>query len=314
MGLHGMNTGKNKLLFSEVGGEGETHYHRVQNIHFQTQTEYQDMSIIETANYGKMLILDGRIQSAEKDEYIYHECLVHPGLIAHPKPQKVLVIGGGEGATIREILRHPSIHSVVMVDIDEQVVHGCMVHLPEWHQGAFTDPRTTLVFADGKRYVETTKERFDCVIIDICDALEEGPALALYTKEFYHAVKQILNPGGVVVVQAMELYALEHENHLIVSGMLKQAFRHVNSYSTYIPSFWCNWGYIVASDAINIKALSAHEVDSRLNARKLSSILRHYDGECHQHLFSLPKAVRALLDGDDLEPSATWPKGTAKPL
>ncbi len=290
---------KNKVLFSEVSGEGEMHYHRVKRVHFETHTPYQEMSIIETANYGKMLILDGRIQSAEKDEYIYHECLVHPALIAHANPRKVLVIGGGEGATIREILRHPSIQNVVMVDIDEQVVRSCMEHLPEWHLGAFADPRTTLVFADGKDYVEKTKEHFDCVIIDICDALEEGPTLALYTKEFYHSVKAILNPGGVVVVQAMELFALEHENHVIVSRMLKLAFRHVNSYSAYVPSFWCNWGYIVASDTVNAKALTAHEVDTRLTARKLSPVLRHYDGECHDHLFNLPKSVRALL----LDPS-----------
>ena len=283
------------MMFSEIGNWEETHFYQIDKIHFSGKSEFQDIQILETRGYGKMLVLDGRVQSAEDDEHIYHESLVHPGLIAHPAPRSVLIIGGGEGATLREVLRHPSIERAVMVDIDREVVEQCKKHMPEWHQGSFNDPRAQVVFADGKAYVENTQERFDCVIIDICDVLEESPALALYTEGFYQSVKKCLRPGGVLIVQAMELSESESEDHLTVHELLGRVFRHAGSYAQYVASFWSNWGFVAASDSVDVMAISRTEVDARLRQRRLDKVLTHYDGETHAHMFALPKGIRELL-------------------
>lgn len=285
----------NMLTFTESGNWDETHYYGIEKILFSGKTKFQDMMILKTRAYGKLLVLDGRVQSAQEDEYIYHESLVHPGLIAHPDPRKVLIIGGGEGATLREVLRHPSIEYVAMVDLDQEVVERCRELLPEWHQGAFDDARSHLFYADGEDFIKNTQDQFDCVIIDICDALEDGPALELYTEKFYNEVKKHLRPGGVIVVQAMELYGLEYKDHVTVQQLLRQAFRSARSYTTYIPSFWCNWGYVIASDDIDVSMLTQAEVNERIKSRNLESILRYFDGETYTHMFSLPKDVRRVL-------------------
>ncbi len=285
----------NAIFFTETGQWDESHYHEVNKVLYSGKTEFQEMMILETKGYGKMLVLDGRIQSAEDDEYIYHESLVHPGLTAHPRPRAVLIIGGGEGATLREVLAHPSVERAVMVDIDQEVVEQCMKLLPEWHEDAFSDPRARVIYADGKKFVETTNEKFDCVIIDICDALEDGPALALYTDSFYQSVRKCLTPGGLLIVQAMELSGEEYQDHLSVRDRLSRVFRHVASYIMFVPSFWSTWGFVIASDAIDASAVSAREIDERIRLRNLESKLEHYDGETHTHMFALPKEVRSLL-------------------
>ncbi|MBI3778814.1 MAG: polyamine aminopropyltransferase [Gammaproteobacteria bacterium] len=285
----------NAIYFTETGQWDESHYHEVNKVLYSGKTEFQEMMILETKGYGKMLVLDGRIQSAEDDEYIYHESLVHPGLIAHPKPRAVLIIGGGEGATLREVLAHPTVERAVMVDIDREVVEQCMNLLPEWHEGAFSDPRARVIYADGKKFVETTNEKFDCVIIDICDALEDGPALALYTDSFYQSVRKCLTPGGLLIVQAMELSGEEYQDHLSVRERLSRVFRHVSSYIMFVPSFWSTWGFVIASDAIDASAVNSQEIDERIRLRNLESKLEHYDGETHAHMFALPKEVRSVL-------------------
>jgi len=279
----------------EIGTPHETHNFGVKEVLLSKQTAFQHVTILDTFEYGKMLVIDGRTQSAEDDEHIYHECLVHPALVAHPEPRRVVIIGGGEGATLREVLRHPSIERVVMVDIDREVVEQCQKLLPEWHKGAFDDPRVELVFADGKEFVTRTSERFDVVIVDVCDVLEDGPALALYTERFYGHVKQRLTDPGIVVVQAMELSELDHTDHVTVHRTLSHVFRHVESYATFVPSFWASWGFVVASDTVRVSSLSADEVDGVLRSRGIEPALSHYDGQTHQHVFALPKAVRQIL-------------------
>lgn len=291
-----MSNSSNNMMFSETGNWDETHSYQFEKILFEGKSEFQDILILETRGYGKMLVLDGRVQSAEDDEHIYHESLVHPGLIAHPAPRSALIIGGGEGATLREVLSHPTIERAVMVDIDREVVEQCKIHMPEWSAGAFNDPRAEVVFADGKAYVENTPERFDCVIIDICDVLEDSPALALYTEDFYRSVKKCLRPGGVVIVQAMELSSSEYQDHLTVHELLGRVFRHAGSYAQYIASFWSCWGYVAASDSVDVTAMTRVEVDARLRQRHLDKVLDHYDGETHAHMCALPKEVRVFLN------------------
>ena len=187
--------------FFETTTPVEGHMHAIARTITTRQTKFQFMEIMETLSYGKCLVLDGRIQSSQADEFIYHELLVQPGLLAHPRPERAMVIGGGEGATVREILRHRSITECLMVDIDGEVVDECKKHLPEMHQGAFDDPRTRLLHEDARAYLEKTSDRFDLIVVDLVEPLEEGPACLLFTKEFYTLIRDRLTDRGVMTMQ-----------------------------------------------------------------------------------------------------------------
>ncbi len=289
--------------YTEQVDPNERHSFAFTAVHYFGRTQIQAAEIVETVNYGKMLIIGGRTQSAQADEAIYHESLVHPALIAHPEPRTVLIIGGGEGATLREVLRHRTVQRAVMVDIDGELVEICQKHLPEWHEGAFADPRAELVIADGWDYVAQAGPRFDVIIVDVCDVLEQGPALRLYTRRFYEMLRDRLNPGGLVAIQAMELSTEEYKDHLEVRGELARVFPLVRSYATYIPSFWSAWGFIVASAGADPGALDRVTVNARLAERALDGQpplidqLDFYDGETHDGLFALSRGVRQLLVG-----------------
>jgi spermidine synthase len=141
---------KNYRWFIEYFSAEEGHLHGIRQVLFSKETPFQSVDILELGSYGKALVLDGRIQSTSKDEFIYHETLVHPAMLCHPEPRRVFIVGGGEGATLREVLRHRSVQHALMVDIDEEVVARCRELLPEWHQGAFEDPRTDLRYLDAQ--------------------------------------------------------------------------------------------------------------------------------------------------------------------
>src|SRR5262249_40147587 len=152
---------------AEQSDGNEMYLFAIDKTYAKRTTAFQDVEIVETPSYGTMLILDGLIQSSEDDEHAYHQALVHPGLIAHPGRNEVLIIGGGEGATLREVLRHRSVERVTMVDIDAELIELCKEYLDDWHQGSFDDPRTEVVIGDGRGFLEATDRTFDAVICDI---------------------------------------------------------------------------------------------------------------------------------------------------
>jgi spermidine synthase len=146
------------------------------------------------------------------------------------------------------------------------------------------------------KYVDETEEQFDVIYIDVCDKLdEEGPASKFYCEEFYRSLKKILTPGGIVTVQAMEFDFGISDDHLIVHRALKKAFENVSSYGVYVPSFWCTWGYAMATDCFSFTRFSPERIDAVLEQRGLSKLLKHYDGQTHLHMFSLPKSLRAAI-------------------
>ncbi len=292
--------------YRETGTPYEFHSFAARSFLFTGRTAFQEVAILETQEYGKMLVIDGRTQSAEEDEYIYHEALVHPAMLTHPEPRQVLIIGGGEGASLREVLRYRTVERVVMVDIDRELVELCQKWLPEWHQGAFQDPRVELVFADGKDYIEQTSATFDVVIVDICDALEEGPALALYTESFYRGVQRRLAPGGLLVVQAMELSGLDYVDHVQVRDTLNLVFPVVRSYAIFIPSFWADWGFLIASNGVDPAGVPPDVLMDRLRTRGATGVenlapqLDFYDPDAHVRMFALSKDVKARLNHQTL--------------
>jgi spermidine synthase len=264
--------------------------HRVKEVLYQGQTKFQSIEILRTGSYGKCLVLDHKIQSSEVDEFIYHEALIHPAMISHPRPETVFIAGGGEGATLREILRYDSVKKVVMVDIDEEVISLSKKYLPEYSQGAFEDKRVELYHTDARKFLAESKDSFDIVIIDLTEPVEEGPAYLLYTQEFYRIVKDKLTSHGIISVQAGSASYTELLNLSSVYNTLKTAFPEVYPFQVDIPSFGGPWGFCLAF-LNNNKIMSINEIDKRIKERSLKN-LRLYDGLSHQCMFSLTRHLR----------------------
>lgn len=263
----------------------------ISDILYTGESEFQSIQVIDTPEFGRCLILDGKIQCSEADEFIYHEALVHPVMVVHPEPQAVFIAGGGEGATLREVLAHKTVRRVVMVDLDKQVVDICKEFLPSLSQGAFEDTRVELLHADAMKYLDETQGRFDVVIIDLPEPLEEGPAYLLYTQEFYRDLSEKLAPGGLIALQSGSTSMVIASGFIAVANTLRTAFSTVAPYQAEIPSFGGTWGFAVASQRSDPRELSPEEVDRRLSSR-VSRPLRFYDGHTHRGMFSIPKYLR----------------------
>lgn len=280
--------------FFETTTAVEGHAHAIVRTIFALRTEFQQMEILETASYGKCLVLDGRIQSSVADDFIYHETLVHPAMVLHPDPETALVIGGGEGATLREILRYPSIKRAVMVDIDRRVVEACRTHLPEMHQGAFDDVRTELRHEDARGWLERTSDRFDVAIVDLTEPLEAGPACLLFTREFYQLLSDRMTPHGTLALQAGMTKLGELDFYAAMSRTLAAVFPFVAPYQSFIPCFGTPWGFAVCGKKDDPRALAPDTVDRRVTER-VKGRLRFYDGLAHQHMLSLPVFLRDVV-------------------
>jgi spermidine synthase len=272
----------------------EYHY-RTKSIICSLRTPFQSITIADTYSFGRALFLDGAIQSSEEDEALYHEMLVHPALLMHENPRHVLVIGGGEGATLREVLAYRSVTHAVMVDIDRDVVDNCREHLEAWNYGAFTDSRADLHYCDGRAFVEESDAFFDVIIIDVVDMLDNGPAQHLYTREFYHTVRQRLRPGGILVVQALELSLCEYKGHTAVRRTLSAVFSQVHSYQVAVPSFLASWGFLIASDWLNPDDESAARIDQAIDRRLGADWLDHLTGAFLKSSFCFDKEMTFYL-------------------
>jgi len=277
--------------FVEYTHPTQAHMHGVESFIYSGKTPYQVVEIIDTQVYGKCLVLDGKIQSAEHDEYIYHETLVQPAMVLHPAPRNILIVGGGEGAMLREVLRHPVVEKVLMVDIDKDVVELCQKYLTSWHQGSFDNPKVKVLYMDARQYLQETDETFDLIFMDLTEPLENGPAYLLFTRQFYRVVADRLSAGGIVALQAGSFNPRLIYCHAAICNTLKTAFPVVRSYAAYIPSYDGSWGFALASKLHDPLRSSGPEIDRRLQERGIDG-LRFYDGETHRGIFSLPRDVR----------------------
>lgn len=268
--------------------------YRIKELIYSGQTKFQSIAIIDNASFGKCLVLDGKIQSSEADEFIYHEALVHPAMVTHPNPEKVFIAGGGEGATLREVLAHNTVKKAVMVDIDEEVVDICRRFLPSWHQNSFDDQRAELHFTDAREYLEKNDDKFDVIIIDLPDPLEKGPARLLYTQEFYRLVNRRLHPDGIISVQAESADWTEIENFVDIVNTLATVFPVVRPYQAHVPSFNSLWGFTTASQKLDPAKLTPEEVEPKISTR-ISRELKFYDGLTHHTMFTMPKHIRLRL-------------------
>ena len=286
---HEIERGEHLLM--EPLNDGTGFYIKARRRIGEWQTRYQKMAIFDTAQYGKLFRLDGFNMTSEKEEFVYHENLIHPALAAHNAPKKVLVIGGGDGGSSEEALKHPSVEQVTMVEIDEDVIRVAKEHFGAVHNGVFDNPKLRLLIEDGMRFVRETSEKFDLIALDLNDPM--GPAEALYSTEFFQQLRHTLAPGGALVLHIGSPVA-RPDRVAELAQRLNGVFRIVRPYTMYIPLYGSLWAMAVCSDKLDPKAFTADEIDRRIEQRKLQD-LRYYNGETHEGVFALPNYVRDLV-------------------
>jgi spermidine synthase len=251
------------------------------------RSSFQEVRIVETSSFGRCLILDGKVQSAQADEFIYHEALVHPAMLCYQEPRSVFIAGGGEGATLREVLKHPGIEEVIMVDLDKAVVDLCREHLPTWHQGSFDDRRVKLEHEDARAYLENVGRKFDIIILDLSEPVDDGPSYLLFTREFYQLCMSRLSSGGVLVTQAGCPSLINPISFHSVTLTMQSVFEDVFPYEAFVPSFGSNWGFTLASLGRDPGEISSDELRRRMTS--LNGELRFLDPDFFPAIFHLPK-------------------------
>jgi spermidine synthase len=255
---------------------------------FAKQSPYQRVEIVETERFGRMLFNDGVVMLSEFDEQVYHEMIAHVPLFLLPAAKRVLVIGGGDGGSVREAIRHPSVHHCRLVEIDGLVVEACRKFLPRT-AAALDDPRVDVTIGDGVEFVAGTDERYDLVIVDSTDPV--GPAKPLFGREFYANVRRVLNPGGVVVSQAESPYFDAEQQRSLVQ-ILGELFRraHVYNYAnvTYPGGLW-SFTFAARDDLCPLGDFDP----GRVAASGLD--FRYYSPEIHRAAFTLPPFQAAAL-------------------
>jgi spermidine synthase len=256
------------------------------------QTRHHKLAIYDTPHYGRIFRLDGCNTTSEREEFVYHENLIHPALTAQAAPKKVLIVGGGDGGSAEEALKHPSLEQVTICGVDADVIALAKEHFFAVHRGAFDNPRLRVVTGEGMKFVRETHERFDLIALDLSDPA--GPAEPLYAAEFFQHCRAALAPGGALVLHIGAPVA-RPDRVAELAQRLNGLFRIVRPYTMYIPLYGAQWTMAVCSDKLDPKSLTADEIDRRIEQRKLQD-LRFYNGETHEGVFALPNFIRDLVN------------------
>jgi spermidine synthase len=235
------------LWFNETFGDIQGGW-RVKEVLYHQRSKYQDVVILDTIPFGRMLVLDGCVMTTEKDECAYHEMLVHPGMLAHPSPKQVCVVGGGDGGTVREILKHTCVERVVLAEIDEDVITVSRKYLPSLAD-ALDDPRVEFAIGDGAQYLADHPRTFDAVFSDSTDPV--GPGVVLFEDKYFRSAKNALRRGGLFVTQCKSLW-VDVATAKEVAERLKKHFASVLPYISTIPTYPTgSWSFLFASESID---------------------------------------------------------------
>lgn len=272
------------LWLKEAQIENAAMTYKVKETLHTERTKYQDLAIVDTYEFGRMLLLDGIVQTTIKDEFVYHEMITHIPLFTHKNPKKVLVVGGGDGGAIREILKHKSVEKAVLCEIDERVVELSKKYLPEISCG-LSDPRTEVFIGDGIKYVLEHKNEFDVIIVDSTDPF--GAAEGLFNVNFYNSLYECLTEDGIFVAQT--------ETPIYLPEVVKRVFKDIKStfpitklFMAAIPTYpGVYWSFTMGSkkyDPEKVNAEDIPEIDTR-----------YYHGKLHAACFVLPRYIKDLI-------------------
>ncbi|MCG8351405.1 MAG: hypothetical protein MI924_26855 [Chloroflexales bacterium] len=258
----------------------------IESVAFKAQSALQEVIVANVPVFGRGLFLDGNVQLLQMDEYIYHEHVAVVPLLFHPAPRRALILGGGDGLVLREVLRDSRVEHVTLVDIDALVLQACRTHLGALHRGSFDDPRANIVVDDARQFLAAKHSPFDIVIVDLVDPYgEEGRALY---REVIGLVKGVLAPGAIVSSHGS---SADPPGYVVleVYALLRQYFAHLALHRAYIPSFAEEWGFLLASDAVDFEQVTSTDLQER--ARRLSGPLRSIIPEQYPLAFRLPPAL-----------------------
>ncbi len=257
------------------------------------KTKWQEMEIIESEEFGNVLLLDGVTQVTSKNEFLYHEPMVHPALCTHPDPQDVLIIGAGDGGILREVLKHP-VKKAVMAELDGGVVDFCEELMPEINGGAFADPRYRLEVGDGRKFVEGTSEKFDAVIMDMTDPF--GPSVMLYTKEFFQHVKSTFKDERGLFVMHTESPISRPNTFKQCHRTLAEVFKFRRTFYLYIHMYAVLWSITVCSDSLDAAEIAPSEIAKRLKERGITGLKAYSPTTHHSMLGEFPFIGELLAD------------------
>jgi spermidine synthase len=273
-----------ETLYPELGQR-----FRIDKVIFEEKSEFQHVVIFENAVLGRVLALDGVIQVTQRDEFVYHEMMTHVPLISHQNPQDILIIGGGDGGILREVLRHP-VRRAVMVEIDPTVVDMCAKYMPSISAGAFDNKKGEVIFADGCRYVKENKDKFDVIIVDSTDP--QGPGEVLFTEEFYRDCAAALNPGGIMVTQnGVPFFQADELKGSIAK--FRKLFQYGSCYVATIPTYY---GGFMAMGWAAKDGTTGTITQTRRNAwQALGLTTQYYNLDVHQGAFALPEFIRGIV-------------------
>ena len=272
-------------VFNETLHEGYGQSFGVREILFESRTEHQHLVIFNSASFGRVMALDGVIQTTEYDEFIYHEMLAHVPLFAHGAARNVLIIGGGDGGLLREVLKHSEVERVVQVEIDRAVIDLCTKYFPNHSQGAFDNPRAEIVIDDGIDYVCNTPRRFDVVISDCTDPI--GPGEVLFSSRFYEGVARCLNPGGIFAAQNGSAF-LQPDEVTTTHQRLSPYFRDRSFFTASVPTYIGGAMALAwASDDTALRHVDRATLQYRFDQAAIST--RYYNPAVHTASFALPQ-------------------------
>ncbi|HXN16159.1 MAG TPA: polyamine aminopropyltransferase [Usitatibacter sp.] len=254
-------------------------------------TPFQLLEVYDTPELGRIFRLDGYNMTSERDEFFYHENLVHPGAVAHPDPKRALVIGGGDGGSSEELLKHATLEVVHMAELDPEVIAVAKAQFGKVHRGAFDDPRLKVSVGDGLAYLRETSMRYDLITLDLTDPT--GPSVELYSPATFALTKRAMTAQGALTLHIGSPFSHPKRVRETLAS-LRQVFRVVAPYFVHIPLYGSIWGFACASDALDPRALAPQEVERVIAERGLGD-LQYYNGEVHRALFALPNYIRALV-------------------
>lgn len=279
--------------YVEEFAPAEQHHHAIEEVFYSGRSPYQQIAVVRSPVFGKMLVIDGDTQSAQADERIYHETLVHPALAGARERSNVLILGGGEGATLREVLRCPDVERCAMVDIDALVVELSKKYLAEWSGGAFEDPRARVIVGDAIEFLRDDSQRYGVILSDLTEPLEDSPSNPLFNDAVFSSIKARLNDGGIYVLQASTGAAVNAALHCKMARTLRRHYAHVASFTTHVPAFDTEWAFLACSDRIDLAALDPRSVEEYCGGLRGESFF--YDAVTHRRLFALPLYLRRML-------------------